>query len=32
MMGVGEVDMKERILLIGTKYFVLKEKNGDRCG
>jgi hypothetical protein len=30
---VGEVEMKERILLTRMKYSVLKKKNeGDRCG
>jgi hypothetical protein len=33
MMSVGEVEMKERILLTRTKYSILKERNeGDQCG
>jgi hypothetical protein len=32
-MDVGEVDMKERILMIEMEYFVLKEKmKDDECG
>jgi hypothetical protein len=32
-MSVGGVDMKERILLIGTEYSVLKEKIKEHeCG
>jgi hypothetical protein len=32
-MDVGEVDMKEKILMIEMEYFVLKEKvKDDECG